>query len=253
MCRLGPCPCLPFLPFPPLAPPPLSFLLLPLPSSASLSSRDIAVVGPEAPFGRRRSPHPRGRVHRPRPRAFSGWVPNLGFLGLRFGVSCAHRSREPGSGPLPQDSFLPLSSLAPRLHHLDISNLGLTDSVLAQLSPSLCQCRHLATLDVSHNPVTASGLVSLLVGLSEEAVPLTTLRLRQLKSPDDCFWSHGSEELCATLVALLVPGEGVRLQEVALPPGAGARQVAELWAGAWGELAAQTGDSSGGVMLSTKL
>ena len=163
---------------------------------------------------------------------------------------------QPGCGPpllSPQDSFLPLSSLAPGLHHLDISNLGLTDSVLAQLSLSLCQCRHLATLDISHNPVTARGLVTLLVGLSEETVPLTTLRLRQLKSPDDGFWSHGSEELCATLVALLVPGAGVRLQEVALPPGAGARQVAEVWAGAWGELAAQTGDSSGGLMLSTKL
>ena len=162
---------------------------------------------------------------------------------------------QPGSQPLlsPQDTSLPLSSLAPGLHHLDLSNLCLTDSVLAQLCPSLGQCRHLATLNISHNPVTARGLVTLLVGLSEEAVPLTTLRLRQLKSADDRFWTPGSEELCATLVALLAPGAGVRLEEVVLPPGSGAGQVAEVWAGAWGELAVQTGDSSGGLLLSTKL
>ena len=176
---------------------------------------------------------------------------SAGLLSLLSGSSSSLLSLaisgcvDPQSGHLPPLSTL--SQFAPLLTKLVISHLALTDDQLVSLLPALARCRHLGTLDLSHSRLTAQGIVPLLVTLSEEQVPLTRLLLPTFEARG--FWECGEEELYSCLVALLNHEEGLKLEEVVLPPGGGER-VTRLWGEVRGSKALVTEDSMNNIVLS---
>ena len=76
------------------------------------------------------------------------------------------------------------------LCHLTLASMSLTDTSLSQLTPCLQYCGRLSVLDLDHNLVTVTGVVTLLDSLITHHVPLTKLRCAASQSQAQHFWDN---------------------------------------------------------------
>lgn len=138
------------------------------------------------------------------------------------------------------------------LTSLNLSGLSLTDSILPSLMNCLPHCGRLSCLSLSHNPLTANGLVTLLSSLVEHSVPLTRLDLAQMQSMSLNFWSDKSVavELEDRLESLLATNCS-RLELLVLPDQADlVISLKKVWDNAWGSRSRHRRDGMGNVELS---
>ena len=75
------------------------------------------------------------------------------------------------------------------LCHLSLASMSLSDTSVSQLTPCLRYCGRLSVLDLDHNMVTVTGVVTLLDSLISHHVPLTKLRCGAAPSQSEQFWN----------------------------------------------------------------
>eukprot|EP00090_Calanus_glacialis_P018230 TRINITY_DN28299_c0_g1_i1.p1 TRINITY_DN28299_c0_g1~~TRINITY_DN28299_c0_g1_i1.p1 ORF type:complete len:481 (+),score=163.04 TRINITY_DN28299_c0_g1_i1:63-1445(+) len=148
-------------------------------------------------------------------------------------------------------SFTSLGNPDCDLTSLNLSSLCLTDSTLTSTLSCLSHCGRLSSLSISHNPITASGLISLITSLVENSVPLTTLDCAQLKSVSNSFWSDKTvlPELEDRLESLL-SSNCSRLEYLALPDHPDmVACLRKVWDKAWGSRSRHNRDGLGNFVL----
>ena len=135
---------------------------------------------------------------------------------------------------------------------LNLSALCISDSSLDSTLSFLSHCGRLSSLSLSHNPITASGLVILITFLVEESVPLTNLDCAQLKSMSQNFWLDKSvlPDLEDRLESLLTSNCS-RLEYLALPDQTDmVMALKKVWDNAWGSRSRHCKDGLGNIVLS---
>jgi len=165
--------------------------------------------------------------------------------------ACTNSATSPGLGTS-LFSFCSLGNPTCRLTCLDLSAMCITDSTLDSILQIFFHCGSLSSLSLSNNPITASGLVSLIKSLVEESVPLTILNCDQLKAVSKNFWSDKSvfpylEDQFESLLA----SNCSRLEYFSLPDHAElVVSLKKVWDKAWGSRSRHNRDGVGNFLFS---
>ena len=139
------------------------------------------------------------------------------------------------------------------LTSINLSSLCISDLILNSILPIFFHCGRLSALNLSHNPLTASGIANLLKSLVEESVPLITLDCAQLKSLSGMFWSDKLvvSDLEYQLESLLTSNCS-RLEYFSLPDQMDlVIPLKKVWDKAWGSRSRHSKDGVGNIVLST--
>lgn len=162
------------------------------------------------------------------------------------------------NSPTPQSLGSTLSSHCMRgnptceLTSINLSSLSISDNILNSILPIFFHCGRLSALNLSHNPLTASGIASLLKCLVEESVPLISLESSQLRSVSETFWSDKLvvSDLEYQLESILTSNCS-RLEYFSLPDQMDlVMPLKKVWDKAWGSRSRHSKDGVGNIVLS---
>jgi len=162
------------------------------------------------------------------------------------------------NSPTPQSLGSTLSAYCMRgnptceLTSINLSTLSITDNILNSILPIFFHCGRLSVLNLSHNPLTVSGIASLLKSLVEESVPLITLESAQTRSASATFWSDkfAASDLEYQLESILTSNCS-RLEYFSLPDQMDlVVPLKKVWDKAWGSRSRHSKDGMGNIVLS---
>jgi len=162
------------------------------------------------------------------------------------------------NSPTPQSLGSTLSAYCMRgnptceLTSINLSSLSISDNILNSILPIFFHCGRLSVLNLSHNPLTVSGIASLLKSLVEESVPLITLESAQTRSASATFWSDkfAASDLEYQLESILTSNCS-RLEYFSLPDQMDlVVPLKKVWDKAWGSRSRHSKDGMGNIVLS---
>jgi len=149
-------------------------------------------------------------------------------------------------------SYCAIGNPTCELTYLNLSSLCITDNTLNSILQIFFHCGRLSTLDLSHNPMTARGLVGLLNSLVEESVPLLRLECAQVRSYSETFWA---DKLVVTdlenELQSLLASNCSRLEYFCIPDKSDlVGSLKKVWDKAWDSRSRHSKDGLGNIILS---
>jgi len=134
---------------------------------------------------------------------------------------------------------------------LDLSGLCISDIILKSILSCLAYCGRLTSLSLAHNPITVSGLISIIESLLTNSIPLTSLNCSQLPSMFSIFWSEKLQvtELEDRLDTIL-RSNCSRLENLSFPESKNATiGIKKIWDSYWGTRSQHSRDDCGNIVL----